>query len=99
MENKKPNNPNAFPETEQVYDNVGVLTERLYPGMSLRDYFAAKAMQEILSKTIINESSFINKLKMFFGIKPWHAHFRFIDSAVSKAAYNMADQMLKEREK
>jgi len=37
----KPNNPSAFPNPH--FHNV--------PGMSLRDYFAAKAMQEWLVET------------------------------------------------
>ena len=36
----KPNNPPAFPSGYDVPEN---------PGMSLRDYFAAKAMQALLS--------------------------------------------------
>jgi hypothetical protein len=36
----KPNNPPAFPSGYDVPEN---------PGMTLRDYFAAKAMQALLS--------------------------------------------------
>ncbi len=38
-ENKKPNNPQAFP----IAETKG--TESIELGMTLRDYFAAKAMQ------------------------------------------------------
>lgn len=41
-ENKKPHNPNAFPIIEQHGD---LATWSTYDGMTLRDYFAAKAMQ------------------------------------------------------
>lgn len=42
-ENKKPENPQAFPfEYDRTYEQ-----DR---GMTLRDYFAAKAMESIVSK-------------------------------------------------
>ena len=37
------NNPPAFPATADLGDRV-----RVYKGMTLRDYFAAKAMQALL---------------------------------------------------
>lgn len=42
---KKPQNPNAFPTMEHGYDKTGCPTVNTYEGMTLRDYFAAKAMQ------------------------------------------------------
>ena len=39
-ENKKPQNPNAFP-TRTEYEDP---TNPIYSGMTLRDYFATKAM-------------------------------------------------------
>jgi hypothetical protein len=39
-ENKKPQNPNAFP-TRTEYEDP---TNPIYSGMTLREYFAAKAM-------------------------------------------------------
>lgn len=44
MENKRPENPNAF-----AYGYGTDIYERSESGMSLRDYFAAKAMQGIIS--------------------------------------------------
>lgn len=41
-ENKKPDNPFAFPSTWDSSYNAVILTEN---GMTLRDYFAGKAMQ------------------------------------------------------
>lgn len=45
-ENKKPENPNAFP--------IEKMTQYGY-GMTLRDYFAAKAMHGIIEKLNFNE--------------------------------------------
>ena len=49
MKDEKPNNPSAFPvaATEQSYYNQSPLMPE--SGMTLRDYFAAKAMQSIIS--------------------------------------------------
>jgi len=44
--NEKPENPPAFPQT---IDDMGTLTVRTQ-GMTLRDYFAAKAMQASISR-------------------------------------------------
>lgn len=46
MENKKPENPNAFPNTNPEY--FGAEGEH---GMTLRDYFAAKALEAIFIKS------------------------------------------------
>lgn len=43
MENKKPENPNAF-----AYGYGTDIYERSESGMSLRDYFAAKAMEALI---------------------------------------------------
>jgi hypothetical protein len=45
MNPKKPSNPNAFPTMEHGYDRTGSPTVSTYEGMTLRDYFAAKALQ------------------------------------------------------
>lgn len=49
MGKKKPENPPAFPA---LYE-----TKYLGPGMDLRDYFAAKAMQAIVSKNEVVNSA------------------------------------------
>ncbi len=67
-ENKKPENPFAFPYSDD-------LNGYSQDGMTLRDYFAAKAMQALLIK-----DGTIN-----FDIR-------------SIEAYEVADEMLKQRE-
>lgn len=49
-DNKKPNNPRAFPESCTDDGHRG----NIDPGMTMRDYFAAKAMQGLCvnNKTI-----------------------------------------------
>ena len=67
----------AFPTAEQRFPDGVLHTEATY-GMTLRDYFAAKAMQGILASPTTDPTS---------------------DSlAIAKAAYEMADDMLKARE-
>lgn len=84
MENK-PNNLNAFPGMES--SAFGQDTGH-YHGMTLRDYFAAKAMQAVLS----NQTFLQTVLR--------DAQVGAIASdAVSKTAFVMADAMLKQREK
>lgn len=77
-ENKKPQNTNAFP-TRTEYDDP---TNPIYSGMTLRDYFAAKAMQSFLSNcgkyNLLNTSE--------------------IPLLISKDSYKIADIMLKQRE-
>jgi hypothetical protein len=46
----KPENPPAFPHTDWINAQGQGQT---YEGMTLRDYFAAKAMQGILSRGVI----------------------------------------------
>ena len=56
-------------------------------GMSLRDYFAAHAMSALLSELYVQSI----RHKMLFEVS--------IFDIASKAAYEVADAMLKEREK
>jgi hypothetical protein len=74
-ENKKPENPSAFPLVDCA------------DGMTLRDYFAAKAMQSVLSnqtflETVLRDAQ-VGTLA---------------SDAVSRTAFVMADAMLKQRE-
>ena len=57
MRAEKPNNPSAFPvtATEQSYHNQSPLMPE--SGMTLRDYFAAKAMQGLVSNIGTNNWS------------------------------------------
>lgn len=76
MENQnKPKNPNAFPIEYQDGE--------FQTGMTLRDYFAAKAMQGVIAST------------QGIGLEVNEKHIKI----VVKKAYMYADAMLKEREK
>lgn len=78
MENQnKPKNPNAFPIEYQDGE--------FQTGMTLRDYFAAKAMQGVLSNSSISVK--IGK------------NFQKENENIAIACYSVADAMLKEREK
>ena len=74
-ENKKPENPSAFPVHPSINSDRDA-------GMTLRDYFAAKAMQSFLSNcgkyNLLNTSE--------------------IPLLISKDSYKIADIMLKQRE-
>ena len=73
-------NPPAFPRPLSVDDVDPDITYPAHVGMSLRDYFAAKAMQGIC-----NSRS--------------HSDLKGHAVASAKVAYEMADAMLKAREK
>jgi hypothetical protein len=82
------NNPPAFPTNQ--YAN-GISPSGFDTGMTLRDYFAAKAMQGFLAA------------KAWHPDFNYPADFNFdagkrAADAVSEAAYKYADQMLKARE-
>ncbi len=77
MENQKPNNPPAFPQPIQIGGEDA--------GMTLRDYFAAKAMQGMLC----------NSIQASQGIKPYYL---YTSEELSLTAYLIADAMLKARE-
>ena len=62
----------AFPETADHYE-----------GMTLRDYFAAKAMQGAIAHGLFNSDK----------AKPTYAKY------IAKIAYIYADEMMKERNK
>lgn len=80
----------AFPIT--VTDNSGQIAPT-FIGMSLRDYFAAKAMQSIISKLplVDREGEFSKNYNQEDICK--------IHSDVSISAYCYADAMLEAREK
>lgn len=52
MKKNKPENPSAFPTTKNEYINnsYDLPTIGLFGGMTLRDYFAAKAMQSYINQ-------------------------------------------------
>ena len=76
-EEKKPRNPNAFP-----LDANSCLEE--YKGMTLRDYFAAKAMQSVIDGNYYSNCTGNNGMP--------------VPEFVAKESYLMADAMLKQRE-
>jgi len=72
---EKPKNPTAFPvNMEKCYEK--------YQGMTLRDYFAAKAMQGLISNP---------NYGIFDGQNEVHI-------PTIEQCYNIADAMLKQRE-
>ena len=80
-ENKKPENPQAFPQT---WERDGS-TDNWENGMTLRDYFAAKAMQGIYSNSEWMKEYKGDKYLMQIGV-------------ASEVSYSIADAMLKQRE-
>jgi|VirMetMinimDraft_7_1064189.scaffolds.fasta_scaffold17935_4 hypothetical protein len=70
MENKKTENPSAFP----------ALHLNGHDGMTLRDYFAAKIIQGLLSNSTVKASLPKQALEL------------------SSLSYQVADEMLKQRE-
>jgi hypothetical protein len=78
-EEKKPDNPNAFP-VDGMY--AGESLAKGNSGMTLRDYFAAKAMQGHLAS------------EYGAGIQCDN----YNQQMLAKAFYDMADAMLKQRE-
>lgn len=73
--NKKSNNPNAFPCVGPNSTPIGS------QGMTLRDYFAAKAMQSLITNAEKwNYTSYSN-----------------IPKSVAKDSFILADEMLKQR--
>jgi len=58
----KPENPPAFPQSEEVFEHSLGYSVR-YEGMTLRDYFAAKALQGFCSNPNVEAGSLANTLK------------------------------------
>jgi hypothetical protein len=101
MEETKPNNPPAFPVAMSPQTIYNQNYEPYQEGMTLRDYFAAKAMPVIVEKTWLRYVPIIKRLKCIWtkgklsgDTQHWTDH-----NAIAKSAYEMADAMLKERSK
>lgn len=77
----------AFPGTYNARSDQGRGAVREYhdTGMTLRDYFAAKAMQGMLAN-----GDWVDRMAERSGIEP--------DICISKAAYEVADSMLAARD-
>ncbi|EOT0230499.1 hypothetical protein ACNKJC_000710 [Enterobacter hormaechei] len=78
------NGGQAFPRQQWEYDGHNNVLQYQENGMTLRDYFAAKAMQAFITGAMSDGT----KLRTGDGD----------DEVVAKAAYIIADAMLKERE-
>jgi hypothetical protein len=76
----EPDGGPAFPATVE-YDFDGKMLKEFVEGMALRDYFAARAEQSLLSAIVYVESGFL----------------QFDPGEVARAAYAMADAMLEAR--
>ena len=76
IEEQKPSNPPAF----ACIDNMSFHQ----PGMTLRDYFAANAMQSIIDSNYYSNCTGNNGMP--------------VPEFVAKESYLMADAMLKQRE-
>ena len=97
MEDKKPNNPIAFPCETTTYTDMGVIdvkTTTKHSGMSLRDYFAAKAMQSVIS----NSDTMREITKAWELTHKDNKKGREFEDCISKLAFYYADSMLKQRE-
>lgn len=81
----KPENPPAFPDPCNAHP--GAHPPDCEKGMTLRDYFAAKALQEAIR---IEESRHKNSEVLAYGDYPARS---------ARRAYDIADAMLKERGK
>jgi hypothetical protein len=75
----------AFPELDRNWDNdLGRYVYGSIGGMTLRDYFAAKAMQGMLGALAASSSGL-------------HDDFRKSANAITEMSYFVADAMLKVR--
>ncbi len=77
----------AFPIQFQTGTTDGVPDIQIFTGMTLRDYFAAKAMQACINDSWRNSSDFENE------------PYSRIADGISKDAYAIADAMIAERSK
>lgn len=75
----------AFPRPFSADDVDPDITYPAHPGMALRDYFAAKAMQGLLANPKLQE----HILKQGGAFGGW----------IEESAYSWADAMMKERNK
>jgi hypothetical protein len=91
MKDKEINNPSAFPYVETIIQHRGedgfppIYKDITREGMTLRDYFAAKAMAAIMEKITISSTAPFSD--------------RIHPETVANNAYRVADAMLRERSK
>ena len=86
-------NVKAFPHEEWIYsDDPKLINPIRHPGMDLRDYFAAKAMQSI----ILSKSNPFNQFDMkSLGTET----VRMLNQIICSDAYKLAEEMIKHRGK
>ena len=84
------NNPPAFPSGNEV--TLGNLRSSGHSGMTLRDYFAAKAMEKLMGKM---HDSIFKVLKKSYEDDDAIEMSKLI---IAETAYQWADAMMKERE-
>jgi len=97
MENNKPENPQAFP-MDYRYEGY-----RMETGMTLRDYFAAKALEALINKHAHSSPkgfksairSFLTKIGFDNSDINYNCGHDYKSTAT--ASYYYADAMLKER--
>lgn len=87
----KPNNPQAFPEWKFQQGPNGSGHHTLTGGMTLRDYAVVH-----FSAAIVSNQSFLEALQSLPAIADEDAR---IGARVAEAAANMADEMLKGKQK
>ena len=73
----------AFPHKRQIRCNGEVIDSEMEPGMTLRDYFAAAALQGLLGNSEFHVETDVESE---------------IPNAIATYAYQAADAMLKARE-
>lgn len=83
------NNESAFPYNSR-WDEGNQAFDLCSSGMTLRDYFAAKAMQAIISNVGIGEKHDINRIVDIVNR---------VNFNIAKFSYKIADAMLEERGK
>lgn len=74
--------------SQPAFPVPGLHHDEDFNGMSLRDYFAAKALPAIMSGDMLHAAS---ETAMNLGMRP--------EQGIAKAAYEMADAMLEARSK
>lgn len=92
MEETKIKNPKAFPGTHEYYDYRGRKLLRRFDGMTLRDYFAAKALQGFCS----DNTQWLN-IMMDSSKQGQHKREESSEDYLAHQMYRIADSMLKER--
>lgn len=97
MSNEKNNGGTAFPVNGNDLESANDIIQDGNGGMTLRDYFAAKAMQAAWTgdDTSYPGPSLTDKAAMAKAVNEWRAEAQ---AKIAEWSYAMADAMLKARE-